>query len=376
VHELVVILSDFFSPPTYARSASAHGAGDESRAARASADAAALPRLTALETVLARARREPLMQDWRVWLARREAAPELAPAALVARAWGLASNPVAPASPHAPAAGSCWLATPVHLVAGIDRVLLHPAGLLQLPSGEQQQLVEQFAQVFADSPWRLSCGGQRELLLAGPSLAVPGSDPARFLGADPAAGLPQGREAVALRRLGSELELWLHEHPLNRERLRRGELPVTTLWLWGGAAEVAGVPAAHAPPPQPQPRLPPHGYGSDTAVAALMRVLGGESLPLPAQLDSVLQDTQRRGAAVVLYPLHAQGSDGEGLAPAERLERLAHLERHWLGPALSALRAASIGTLVLVAADRVYHLGRLERWRVWRARAPWWEVLW
>ncbi|MDT9702931.1 hypothetical protein, partial [Streptomyces sp. P17] len=36
-----------------------------------------------------------------------------------------------------------------------------------------------------------------------------------------------------MRRLGVELEMWLHEHPLNTGRERAGQLRVIGLWPWG-----------------------------------------------------------------------------------------------------------------------------------------------
>jgi hypothetical protein len=32
----------------------------------------------------------------------------------------------------------------------------------------------------------------------------------------------------------SEIEMWLHTLPLNAQRERRGAVPISTLWLWGG----------------------------------------------------------------------------------------------------------------------------------------------
>ena len=135
-----------------------------------------------------------------------------------------------------------WLATPVHMVAGLDTVRVHPAGLLRLAAGEQQILQGDFARVFAGSGWSLHATGRRELLLAGPfpqaNAAVRSADPALWLGADPRAGLPSGPGSDSLRRFGAELEMWLHEHPVNLARAGRGLLTVSALWLWGGGAAV------------------------------------------------------------------------------------------------------------------------------------------
>jgi hypothetical protein len=333
VSELVFILTDFF-------------------AAVPSEPRAALPRLPALESLLARSRRAALATDWRAWLAARTASAAvraLTAAATVAAAWPESSTAQRQS-------GQYWLATPVHYFAGLDSVHLHPAGLLQLDADEQRQLSEDFARVFADSPWSLRGLGQRELLLWGPR-GQAGADPARFAGSDPSAGLPRGADAATLRGLGAEIEMWLHEHALNHERARRGLLPVTALWLWGG-----GLPAASSMPAStaPLPRL----YGRDTYAEALWRLRAAAAAPLPAQLDPAQLDA--RADSVFLYPMMAP----DGLSAA-----FAQFESRWLSRALGLLRAGGCSALQLLIGTRAYRLRRWDAGRFWRGRVPWWESL-
>jgi hypothetical protein len=339
VAELVLVLTDFFS------TAGAGGEADE--------PGPGLPRLPLLETVLARSRVTALPRDWRGWLAARSApGPHRgsSPAATVAAAWDKRRSLGAPP-------GQLWLATPVNYFAGLDSVHLHPAGLLWLEPVEQQRLVADFARVFADSPWELRCLGQRELLLSGPAIRASGADPAHFAGSDPSPGLPRGEGAATLRRLGAEMEMWLYEHPLNLERRMRGELPVTTLWLWGAeAAPVApdsGALAAAA-------RL----YGRDTYAEALWQLHGGAAAALPAAFDPALISPQ--ADSVFLYPL---------LQPQGLTAAFEQLERQWLPGALRALAARRVSVLRLLVGARAYSLRWLDRARFWRTRAPWWETL-
>jgi hypothetical protein len=322
---------------------------------------ATLPRLPALETVLARARREPLAQDWRAWLAARCGAARQTPAATVAAAWATAADERGAPRHH-------WLATPVHFFAGIDRIALHPAGLLQLSAAEQRALVEQFAHVFGESPWRLSALGRRELLLSGPPLYASGLDPARFAGDDPSAGLPQGPDAAALKRLGAEIELWLHEHPSNLARTGRGELAVSTLWLWGGASEPPrpGPAAPSGPPSGPLSAPPARLFGHDTYAEALWRLQGAAAEPLPEGLSHATQLLDGPADSVLLYPIRHDG----GVTAA-----LWQLEQRWLAGALAALRRRRIEAVQLVAGARAYRLSWWDLGRLWRVRAPWWEGL-
>jgi hypothetical protein len=332
--ELILILSDFF-PDTLS----------------APAEQAA-PRLAGLETLLAKSRRSPLPQGWRAWLAQRFATPEiaaLAPAELVARAW------------LAPSEAKHWLATPVHYFAGLDSVHLHPEGLLQLSAQEQAALVTDFELVFADTPWRLHGNGARELLLCGPSLDADSADPAQFAGLNPSAGLPRGTELATLRRLGVEIEMWLHEHRVNQDRGARGELPVTTLWFWGASAPPRASNAGRAiSTAGGSLRL----YGGDTYAQALWRLSGRESASLPANLQGAL--ASEASTHLLIIPTLDAG------AVVGALQRL---EVDWLAPALQGLRARRLSGIHLLTGTHSYELRWLDLARFWRPLRPWTEQM-
>jgi hypothetical protein len=332
--ELILILRDFFAP------------GDPV------ATDAERPRLQALETLLATARRDPLMDGWRAEFAARFSDPSdvgLSPAAVVAHA-GLAAE-LLPETRY-------WLATPVHYFAGLDSVQLHPAGLLELERDAQSALASDFNAVFGEARWRLLVTGRRELVLAGPALQADGEDPARFLGSQLDGAQPRGPGAPELRRLAVEIEMWLHEHPLNQRRENSGQPPISGLWLWG-AEPLRAVGRVSDPSARAGERL----YGQDTFAEALWQRRGGSSVPLPARWSARHESGKLH---VVLYP--AAGADGVGPA----LERL---ERDWLAPALAALRAGAVAAVELLAGAYVYRLRRLGLARFWRARAPWHEAL-
>jgi hypothetical protein len=336
VTQLVFILTDFCTPAT-------HGA-NFSR-----------PRLPQLEKWLSRAERIELGGDWRGWLVAHAASAPLAQFSLAS----IAGAAFRSASSPKPETTGYWLATPVHFFASLDTVQLHPSGLLRLSDEEQRALVTDFARVFSDSPWRLESLGQRELLLSGPPLDANGGDPGSFLGADPSAGLPRGERAGIVRRLGSEMEMWLYEHAVNHARVQRGVLPVTTFWLWGAQAPVLARSAA--------PLIQPQLFGADVYAQALWRLQGrsvGElsiasqainAVPIGLASDSVL-----------LYP---------SLGETGMIDRFTQLEHSWLPGALRALRQGRVSTLCLIAGTRLYRLSRWHLLRGWRTGAAWWEQL-
>jgi hypothetical protein len=304
-------------------------------------------RLPQLELLLSRSDRHELAGDWRGWLAARTAPAELAAFSIAAVAGAAFRGTGVPE----PESTGYWVATPVHFFAGLDSIHVHPAGTVALSVEEQQALVRDFARVFADSPWRLEHMGRGELLLCGPHLEADGADPMLFLGSDPSAGLPRGADAGTLRRLGSEIEMWLHEHPVNGVRASRHELPVSALWLWGSLPPTVPVGVGKLRSPQL--------IGADIYAQSLWRLQGRQALVLSAtsgDINAVL--AAARSDTVVLWD-----------------RGLPELEQQWLAGAMRALSSRRVSRLTLVAGARVFSLSGWQRARWWRRSRAWWEVL-
>lgn len=309
---------------------------------RTSPEATALPRLAALERWMARAAAEPLPHGWRRALAETFMPEASSDAGAAAGAAGARPD----------ATSSFWLATPVHYLAGLDTLRLHPAGLLATTLEEQCALGADFEQVFQGSGWALRVTERRELLLAGPLAdGIISQDPARFLGRAVREGVPEGVGAGALRRLMSEMEMWLHEHPLNQHRIGAGGLPISGLWLWGGGPACAI-----------QPRVLPPLLGQDLATEGLWQLAGASVLPLPAQWSALALPNE--SGAVVIIPISS------GTGP----EALLALERDWIAPLLAhTLQTGTSATLL--CADKRFTLTAGARWRIWRREQAWWEHL-
>ena len=59
-------------------------------------------------------------------------------------------------------------------------------------------------------------------------------DPALIAGRDVYGHLPDGADGPFVRRVLTELQMVMHDHPVNRARERAGRLAANSLWLWGG----------------------------------------------------------------------------------------------------------------------------------------------
>lgn len=322
----------------------------------------------------------PLPDGWRPWLARwvgREdlavAAPgavasaAVAPAAVASGAgvWDAAagSGPsVLGSAPPAEASNlSAWIATPLYLIAGLTTVHADRRSLLRLPAPDLARFAGDFAQSFPPSELVLKPASSGEFVMF--STNIPQAlttEPARALVADLNLALPTGPGAASLRRLGAELEMWLHAHPLNQLRQQRGELPVSTLWLWGGG-ELRALPQASA-----AATVSDIAYGTDPYLSGLWHLLGSSPLPLPDNLADTLANSRVARAVLVAEVTPLLRAHPEWTI----LEALAELDRRFLSPAIAGLRAGRIEHLTLLLNDRRFHLRRRAHLKFWRRRRP------
>ena len=308
------------------------------------ADSAAAPPLPGLAQVARFGERRALAHGWREWLVRHMGCAELAGVAPANIAAAAAPPPGAPVL-------SQWIATPLHLQAGLSRVHLDPRGVLRLPAATLAQLAASFAHTFAGAGLELlplPCG---EFLLRTQAIcALETPEPERCAGGEITPALPREAAAAALRRTAAEIEMWLHAQGAEANALA----------LWGAAGAALGSRAA------PAGARAWRAYGADAYLGGLMALAGARCEPLPGDLAALLQDD---AGAVVLALRVAQ--ELQTKMPVSFSEGLARLDERFIAPAVAALRGGYLGRLILVANDRALTLGRRSTLRLWRrARAP------
>ena len=292
------------------------------RETRAAADPG---RLAALETLIARGRRR------------------LAPATDL-ESWLLAAWRTEGAAPHSLAADggdpgdAYWLrADPCSLRVDRDRVVPLDAAMFDLDREEAAALVERLNRHFADRGFEFYPVQPERWYLRLDSPTAHAADALATARGRPIAVDPgSGAEAARWAALGNEIQMLLHEHPVNEAREVRGELPINAVWLWGGGRFAA-------PPVRPFRRV----RSGDPLAAGLALGSGAAVLPMPDDAERWLRASSNEGVELlVLDGLRASASYGE----IERWrEQLAVLERDWFAPLAEALARGRIGMLTVHA---------------------------
>jgi hypothetical protein len=183
--------------------------------------------------------------------------------------------------------------------------------------------------------------------------------PLELAGQQVDAVLPRGADAARWLALMNEIQMVLHEHPLNVERERRGDPSINSVWLWGAGR----LPAAA--------EAPWHSVTADDALAAgLARMAGMRHQALPAGAGQWLEGAPHEGRhLVVLDSLRAALALG---GADSHVERLAALESRWFAPLLEALRGGRIGMVSVQVPDsgHAYETVRSDLRRFWRRARP------
>jgi hypothetical protein len=312
------------------------------------AEACAGLALPALETLLARAQPAPL--------------PEESLEAWLCGAFGVADQAIAPVTLRADGlelGASCWLrADPVHLRLQRDQLILQ-AGV-PLTADEAAQLCDSLnAHFVADGLCFFAPHPQRWYLQldAAPNMST--QPLAQVAGRNVHAHLPQGADALRWHGVFNEIQMLLFEHAVNQAREARGELPINSVWLWGGGQAVGEL-------VRPYARV----CGDSDLAAAFAQAAGIPCNTLPDDAAQCIAGDD--GDVLIVWEgLRRALQQGDLHAWREGLQRF---EQCCALPLLDALRAGRIARLTLdspqAGASRRFELTRGAAWKLWRRPQP------
>ncbi|MEW5302875.1 MAG: hypothetical protein WDW36_005615 [Sanguina aurantia] len=167
--------------------------------------------------------------------------------------------------------GHTWLsADPAWVQPEMNGVRLLACGHMQLTQAEAEAYAEALQPALEDAGMALYLSTpDRWHLRLPPGTPLPDfAAPEQALGEDLSQHLPAGAEGRRWRILLNDMQVLLHQHPLNTARQNRGVAPVNCLWLWGGGTLPAPL------------RSPLSGViGDDLLLAALATQAGIEAVP-------------------------------------------------------------------------------------------------
>ncbi len=312
--------------------------------------AAEVPRLPGLEGLLAlTASRQDFSGEAIAWLC----------AGGGKLAESLPAAPLSALGDALPATQGYWLRVdPVHLHLLRDSLVLADCSPFGLAADEAEALVATLNRHFvADGLQFVAPAPDRWYLQLAEPLALTTHVPAVAIGGDADAWLPRGADAMRWHGWINEAQMLLHEHAVNAAREERGQLPVNSIWPWGGGELPASVAS------------PFHSVCADNVLArGLALAQGCVVQPLPAKAEEWQARISQPGAHLVV--LDQLDTSAARQTPIRWQQTLQDLDARWLEPLLQRWKAGKLAGLHLHLAGmrKVASLTpqRSRRWQFWR----------
>lgn len=191
-----------------------------------------LPRLQALLALLQRPQVFQAMDDhaWHLPHERLQAQAlgwPLEAATLPWAAWHQAQKGLISAEPQA------WM-TPCHWQIGMDQVVMADPAHLHLSDEESQQLLQAMQPFLQEDGLQVTWHSATQWHAQGALLAdLPTASLDRVIGQNVKDWMPEHPAARPLRRLQSEMQMLLYNHPVNDAREARRQHTVNAFWLHG-----------------------------------------------------------------------------------------------------------------------------------------------
>lgn len=159
-----------------------------------------------------------------------------------------------------------------------------------------------------------------------------------MLGVDIAEKLPQGEDQARWHTLFTEIQMLLHNHPVNQKRREQQLATVDALWFWGEGAL-----------PQHTSTIWTAVYSDDRSIKGLCDLTSVSFEWLPDSFSDM---------ADTFYP------DSENLIILSHDLEMQQIEQEWLQPIIEALKNRAIESLTLILPKQAYRITPklLNRW--------------
>lgn len=249
-----------------------------------------------------------------------------------------------------------WLrADPVHLRATRDQLMLVDSGAFSISQVEAELFAQAFNDHFKDDGYLLyPLRPDRWYLRVAQTPKLRTTPVNQVTGKHVDPYLPQGADSLAWHRFYNEVQMLFFSLAVNDTREQRGEIPINSLWCWGGGVMpyipriMAGKLWANDP---------------NTRALALLANMPNDALPS----DASHIDEQ---AIVLLEQLTGAAQYGDYYGWREAMLAL---EKNWFAPLLSQLKSGQIKQLRITTHTPTHQYEwlcqRMDLWRIWR-RTP------
>jgi hypothetical protein len=267
-------------------------------------------------------------------------------AALGLQSKSFASAPVSALGSRLAHAGQYWMhLEPVHFAAGLDRLAYLPLeGETRILETERTSLAGVLDEHLQSLGMELHTLADGTWCARAEAFAVATSNPEAAASNELQLALPRGPDAGAVRRLMTELQMLLHDHPVNESRARRGLPAINAVWVWG---QGRGPESTRAGPL-------PTVFADDSYALGICALHSRSAEPVPAVSEALIPAVAGSSRALAVIPAHDVES----------------LQTQWIGPLTAALSSRKLARLDFILDGWHLQLDRAALRRFWRKARP------
>lgn len=257
-----------------------------------------------------------------------------------------------------------WLrADPVHLRIEQNHIMLAdrfmfqitPEEALQFSEAINQTLVQNNIAVLPLNPYRwyirLSCAPE----LHTHTLTAATCNNINHL-------MPTGKDGISWHKITNEIQMLLHDHPLNQKRAVRDQLAINSLWFWGGGF-------------LPQTASSPYStvWSNDHFARALAMLCEINLRKLPDTAESWLRQagSNTENQLIVLDDLLNTEKYNDAYHWRENLKKL---EQQWFSPLYAALKNKRINSIRISSVNEKcsydFFVKPSSLWKFWSTIKP------
>jgi len=248
----------------------------------------------------------------------------------------------------------CLRADPVHLSASRDGMALMDNAMIGLQPHEAEALAAELQPLFSEFQAELVTPHAAHWYInSAEPPAICTTPLPDVIARDVSTALPVGDDQTRWRQLFNEIQMVLHTCEVNEARSRRGQLPVNSLWFWGGGTLPARGAAAFD-----------YCFSDDPFVRGL-GLLHEQSVDiLPESIDTLLGQAEQ-AQHILVTDATARRLKSYDDVP-KWLGLLEQLEQNWFLPLEAAQKRGRLQQINIVIDGTRYAYRRRHQWRFWR----------
>lgn len=250
-----------------------------------------------------------------------------------------------------------WLrADPVHLRVTNNHLLLADSQIFKISLKEANQITDTFNRYFAKDEISFAAFYPDRWYMGLPKIPNLQTSPLSYVsGKNINAQLPVTTDKGLAHRILNEIQMLLHEHPINLAREIQGELTINSVWLWGG-----GI-------------MPEQFYCNFDQIwsnyplaQALAGFCNAQHCSLPLDTNKWLQSINKGSHLVVVDLLQKKA---QYKIINEWCHCINQLEQEWFSPLLNAIKKDQIKQLTISTFNQdlvqQFQLTPRSLWKFW-----------